>query len=44
MTDFDGLQQLLLVEEFKEKVNADLKLHLDEQNGCRPENSSSNGW
>ncbi len=31
VTDFDGLRQLLLVEEFKAKVNADLKLQLDDQ-------------
>ncbi len=31
VTDFDGLRQLLLVDEFKAKVNADVKLYLDEQ-------------
>ncbi len=29
--DFDGLRPLLLLKEFKAKVNANVKLHLDEQ-------------
>ncbi len=44
VSDYDGLRQLMCVEEFKSGVSTPIKRHLDEQKIFKIEISNSAGW
>ena len=41
--DFEKLKQMVLLEEFKDKLRPDIRSHLDEQKSREAGKSSSNG-